>query len=163
MTDGVKPQSSQTGCNTSGYVPERKPRIARDRSEKPTSAVATTIGLSERQIYRLRKKQDSAAARAGDGPGGCRLSAKLLSALGYGELLATDVPEFLEVFLKEFLRQLDEHVRADAAPIDARWAKPNAAHAVDQLRIAAKRRQDAQLLYWEAHDPSQERRHVRDR
>lgn len=162
MTDGVKPQSSQTGCNTSGYVPERKPRIARDRSEKPTSAVATTIGLSERQIYRLRKKRGSAAAETGDGPGGCRLSAKLLSALGHGELLATDVPEFLEVFLKEFLRQLDEHVKGDGAPIDARWAKPNATHAVEQLRVAAKRRQDAQLLYWETNDPSQDRRHVHD-
>ena len=163
MTDGVKPQGSQTGCDTSGYVSERKPRIARDRSEKPTSAVATTIGLSERQIYRLRKKHNTARAQNGDAAGGCRLSAKLLSALGYGELLVTDVPEFLEVFLKEFLRQLDEHVRGDGAPIDARWAKPNAAHAVDQLRTAAKRRQDAQLLYWETNDPSQDRRHVHDR
>lgn len=162
MSNGVKPQSSQPGCNTPGYVSERKTRVGRDRPEKPTSAVATTIGMSERQIYRLRKRQGSDEAQTGDDTGGCRVSAKLLSALGYGELLSTDVPEFLEVFLREFLRQIDEHVRADAAPIDSRWAKPNASHAVDQLRIAAKRRLDAELLYWETNDPPQNQRGVNE-
>lgn len=123
-------------------IPAHGARRKRPRDTKPIQELASEFGLSARQLYRLRGRKPP--SEAGEGATACsfRASARLLSELGHGDLLATEVQAYLAAFIAEFVINLGEHAREAGTPLDPRWAKGNAQNAIDQLRAATRRRQE---------------------
>jgi hypothetical protein len=118
------------------------PRRKRVQGARPMQELASEFGLSERQLYRLRRRKIDAEPEHNAMSCSFRISARLLSELGHGDLLATEVQAYLAVFIAEFVVTLGEHARDASAPLDPRWAKGNARNAIDQLRAASLRRQE---------------------
>lgn len=111
--------------------------------------LANEFGLSERQLYRLRGRKPDAGVEQKAMRCSIRISARLLSELGHGDLLATEVQAYLAIFIAEFVATLGEHAREAYAPLDPRWAKGNARNAIEQLREASLRRQEKLRLIME--------------
>lgn len=117
-------------------------RRRRVNGARPMQELASEFGLSERQLYRLRNRKTDTAPEQNAASCSFRVSARLLSELGHGDLLATEVQAYLAAFIIEFVVTLGEHAREASAPLDPRWAKGNARNAIDQLRAASLRRQE---------------------
>jgi hypothetical protein len=123
-------------------IPAHGARRKRAGETKPIQEIASEFGLSARQLYRLRGRKPEAGARDGVTACSFRVSARLLSEIGHGDLLATDVQTYLAMFIAEFVINLGEHAREAATPLDPRWAKGNARNAIEQLRAATRRREE---------------------
>lgn len=111
-------------------------------SQKPNHLIAQEAGISERHLYRLRKKPTGEHDKLPLNSCSGRVAAQLLTNLGHCELLGTPAHKYLDSFIAEFVSLLSTHVQADEIDIDIRWAKCNARQVVESVQAAAQRRRE---------------------
>ncbi len=108
------------------------------------TALAASAGVSRSQLYRLIKDGDCGRSRAAvrilaalDAP---PITARVLDALGFGDLIGTASHRYLDRFLVCFAVLLRELNESDPDMVDPRWAEGSAKLLIQQLVIAAHKR-----------------------
>jgi len=112
-----------------------KPRVS-------NCAIAQNAGISERHLYRLRKKHTPDTGSAALDITRERVAGQILIRLGRWELIGTPTERYLDDFIRELVALLHTQVRDDEIDIDRRWAKGNALQVVEIVRNASERRRD---------------------
>jgi hypothetical protein len=139
MVRSTTDKSDEADTDMLSVGPKTQPKAILNKSMTPNRKRAAEFGLSERQLYRLQTCKPASDLHPTDVTG-VRLSAKLLNALGHGDLVATDAQAFLHIFIVELVNGIKEQLMNANEPIDPQWAKANAQTALNQLCAAAKRR-----------------------
>lgn len=102
---------------------------------------ARLAGVSERQWYRLQKSEDATYRRVS------AIVAKLICNTGSKRLLETDWPAFLELFIIEFVQQLESDKARKIHRLDHKWAK-GGAHRMLELLVEASERDGKLIDKW---------------